>query len=118
MSADGLPLDVWVSHHNSHTVMRVHGELDLATASQLRSRLDALIADADGPILLDLADVTYLDSTGLCAILAANEDLDTQGRDLRVIKASVQVRRIFELCDVTGLVIDEPQASGGDELSA
>lgn len=110
MSADTSPFDVRVLYHESHTVVRVLGEIDLVTAPQLRSYLDDLIADADGAILLDLAEVTYIDSTGLCAVLTADAELKHQGRDLRVVKASVQVRRLFELCGITDLVVDEPQA--------
>ena len=82
MSADAFPFGVRVLHHESHTVLRVEGEIDLATAPQLRSYLHDLMGDANGPILLDLADVTYLDSTGLCEILTAHAELDAQDRDL------------------------------------
>jgi anti-anti-sigma factor len=118
MSAEASPFGLRVLHHNSHTVLRVEGELDLATAPQLRSRLGHVIADADGPILLDLADLTFIDSTGLRAILTAHAELDEQGRDLCVIKASVQVRRLFELCGISDLLIDDPQAPASNPMSA
>lgn len=118
MSTDACPFGVRVLHHESHTVLWVEGELDLATAPQLRSRLDNMIADADGPILLDLADVTFIDSTGLSAILTAHAALDKQGRVLRVIKASVQVRRLFEICGITDLIIDDGQVSASSVMSA
>ena len=110
MPADTSPLfGVRVFRHESHTVVQVVGEIDLATAPQLRSCLDDLIADADGAILLDLADVTYIDSTGVSAVLTADAELNHYGRDLRVVEASVQVRRLFELCGITELVVDDPQ---------
>jgi anti-sigma B factor antagonist len=115
MSADASPFGVRVLHHQSHTVLRVEGEIDLATAPLLRSYLDDVIADADGPILLDLADVTYIDSTGLSAILAAYATVDGQDRDLRVVKASVQVRQLFDLCGITDVIVD---ASSNRAISA
>ena len=118
MSTNGSPFGVRVLHHDSHTVVRVEGELDLATAPNLRSRLANLIADADGSILLDLDGLTYIDSTGLCAVLTANSELSRQGRELRVIKASVPVRRLFEVCGITDLISDDPQASDDSALSA
>ncbi len=118
MSTNGSPFGVRVLHHESQTVVRVEGELDLATAPQLRSRLGNLIADANGPILLDLDGLTYVDSTGLCVVLAANSELRSQGRELRVIKASVPVRRLFELCGITDLISEDPQASDDSALSA
>ena len=118
MSAEASPFGVRVSHHNSHTVLLVRGEIDLATAPQLRTYLHDVVGDADGPILLDLADVTYIDSTGLRAILIANAELDEQDRDLRVANASVQVRRLFEICGVANLLADGLEDSTNDEMSA
>ena len=118
MSAEAFPFGVRVLHHNSHTVLRVEGELDLATAPQLRSRLANVIADSDGPILLDLADLSFIDSTGLREILTANAQLDRQDRELRVVKSSVQVRRLFELCGISDLIIDDPQVSASSAMSA
>lgn len=117
MSADASPFGVRVVHHDEHTVLRVDGELDLATTPHLRTRLGHVIADADGPILLDLAGLTFIDSTGLCAILTANAELDRQGRELRVVGTSVQVRQLFEICGITDL-IDDPQEPAGSAMSA
>lgn len=112
MFAEDSPFGVRVLHQQSHTVILVAGEVDLATAPRLRSYFHDVIADADGAILLDLAEVTFLDSTGLCEILTAYAELDEQDRELRVVKASMQVRRVFEVCGITDLVVDDPQASG------
>jgi anti-sigma B factor antagonist len=118
MSADASPFGVRVLHHECHTVLRVEGEVDLATAPELREYLHNVIADADGPILVDLAKVTYIGSTGLRAIFAAEAELDEQGRTLRVVDASVQVRRLFELCGILDMIVDDPQTSGDGAMSA
>jgi anti-sigma B factor antagonist len=63
----------------------LEGELDLHAARELAPRLDAAAA-ADFPLLVvDLAAVTFLDSTGLGAILQAHQRLRRQGRAVKVV---------------------------------
>jgi anti-anti-sigma factor len=49
-------------------VVRVEGELDLATSPRLSSLLDRLTAERTG-LVLDLTDCTFIDSSGLAAVL-------------------------------------------------
>jgi len=90
----------------SRTDVTVEGELDLATRAQLHSRLQSVIDDADGDVHLDLAAVSYIESCGICEILAACATLLDQGRTLRVTRASRQVARLFEVCGITDLLAD------------
>lgn len=117
MFPDGPSFGIRVLHHQARTVMHIVGEIDLATAPRLRSHLDDVMADADGAILLDLAEVTFLDSTGVHAIATAFAELDGQDRELRVVNVSAPVRRVFELCGINYLVVENP-ASGDAAMSA
>ena len=61
------------------------GELDLHAARELRPALDDA-AGADFPVLIvDLSEVTFIDSTGLGAILQAHQRLRRQGRAVKVV---------------------------------
>ena len=68
-----LPQEFGVSivHVDGHSSVRVTGEIDLATATELRQRLNSEIAAGDVDLDLDLSDVTFLDSSGLVVLLAA-----------------------------------------------
>jgi anti-sigma B factor antagonist len=104
MRAGSSELCVRIVHHRSRTSITVEGELNLANRSVLRSHLDYVITDADGDIELDLANVTYINGSGLGEILGADAELLGQGRHLRVINPSPQVVRLFELCVITHLL--------------
>ena len=76
------------------------GELDLATASLLESAFTAVVGDDDvGMIVVDLTELTFMDSSGIHLLLrmrGACVDVDR----LRVINGSPAVERIL---DLTGL---------------
>ncbi|MET9605205.1 STAS domain-containing protein [Streptomyces sp. NPDC006512] len=69
---DGVP-HVRVEGDEHRVVVRVGGEMDLDRAPILRGALHAVITqpDAPGEIVLDLAELTFCDSTGLNAFLQA-----------------------------------------------
>jgi len=65
-------LQVTVEPLDDASVVRVDGEIDLSTTPKLRRELDA--ARAEGvTVLLDLSDVTFIDSTGLMIVDPAAE---------------------------------------------
>src|SRR3954464_3291584 len=76
------------------TTVVLHGELDLVTIEELR----ALLAQAcDQPLkrlIVDIADVSFLDLTSLSAILATADGLREHGGDLLLRGASSRIRKI------------------------
>src|SRR5437764_12129353 len=76
------------------------GELDLATASELRAALDKLrLAGRD--VVLDLSSLSYMDSSGIAVLVGALRQAGHDGRTLKVReRLTDQVARILE---VTGL---------------
>ena len=74
----------------------VHGELDIATAPELQRLLEGL-RRRQHAVVLDLAAVTFIDSTGLSALMDARVASDRNGWDFSVRRPSAAVRRVVEL---------------------
>jgi anti-anti-sigma factor len=78
--------------------VRLTGEIDMATAPALTEALLTAMAGAK-TITIDMADVTFMDSSGLQAILAAAAEATTE--DPLVVKdPSAAVLRVMELVGV------------------
>ncbi len=101
---DDLPrsalLDIAVAG-GAHTVLALTGDLDPATAPQL----EQAIADAGAQagveqVTLDLAGVSFLDSSGLRVFVTAREGLRAQGAELALRNPSANIVRLL---DITGL---------------
>jgi anti-sigma B factor antagonist len=76
------------------------GELDLATVGDLSDRLSALDGRSAQRLIVDLTDVTFLDSTALGALLAEARTRRVQGGELVLVCDDPRTLRALE---VTGL---------------
>ena len=96
-------------------VIAVCGEIDVATAPQLRECLHRIIAHGDATVVLDLLGVTFLDSTALgCAGRRAQALSGELGGDLHVVVADPRIVKIFEITGLTNVftIADSLQAAG------
>ncbi|TVT56295.1 STAS domain-containing protein [Amycolatopsis rhizosphaerae] len=85
-------------------VLEVSGELDMATAPQLARALDELRSSPDRVLLVDLAGVGFLGSSGLAVLVNLHRELEP-GRLLRIVAPSRDAYRAFA---VTGLAGELP----------
>ena len=74
-------------------LLSLSGELDIASAPLLERAVEAV----DRPLVIDLAEVTFMDSTGLRALLLARQQAQSGGQELSLRPGPRQVQRVFEL---------------------
>lgn len=85
-------------------LVEVDGELDLYTAPGLSSQVGELIALGATGLVIDLTETTFIDSTALHVLLDARKRLHAEGGELVVVCPNPNVRRIFEVTGVDGLI--------------
>lgn len=85
---------------NGWTVVEVDGDVDIHTAAMVRDAMFRLLDEGHDHFVLDLGFVTFLDSMGLGAVIAATKRLRDRDGSLRIAGASHRISRVFEL---TGL---------------
>jgi anti-anti-sigma factor len=76
------------------------GELDLATESRVRRALFQAIAEQPKVLIIDLEGVTFLDSTGLRALLTARNRAANTGTRIVLSRMSRAVERTLEIANL------------------
>ncbi|WP_047151965.1 anti-sigma F factor antagonist [Aneurinibacillus tyrosinisolvens] len=79
-------------------IVRLDGELDHHTADKLRVEMEQHIQQADiHHILLSLAHLDFMDSSGLGVILGRYKQITARGGDMVVCSINPVIYRLFEL---------------------
>jgi len=104
----------------SHTLI-LRGELDLTAGDFLEAVVFGLFVDGIGRIALNLSRLTFIDATGLRALLSVHELCEQEGYEFSVTRPRGQVQRLFELTGaadrlpfesaITAVVPPTPQAA-------
>ena len=94
-------------------VARVGGEIDSSNASELRLALSERLPSATNALVLDLSDVTYLDSSGIQLLFELGKRLSARRQAMRlVVPADAPMRRVLELCDMATVAPLDPELEG------
>jgi anti-sigma B factor antagonist len=95
-------------------VVAVSGEIDVATAPQLRECLHGVIAQGEATVVLDLLGVTFLDSTALGVLVGALKRCRELGGELHVVVADSRIVKIFEITGLTSVftIADSLESAG------
>jgi anti-sigma B factor antagonist len=93
---------VHVHTESSHVRVAPVGELDIATAEQLAQHLREIRADGADRILLDLRELTFLDSSGLRTIIALDAEARRDGLELGLVQGPPAVERVFAITGLLG----------------
>jgi anti-anti-sigma factor len=93
-----------ISFDVDETIVAVHGEVDLLTAPTLQSAVDSLLERGAAHIVLDLAELTFMDASGLRVIAHISARLATLNRVLAVRSAPAMTRLILEITRLDELV--------------
>lgn len=82
-------------------VVLYKGEIDLSNSDEVMRAALKTFADLTGPVLLDLSQVTYIDSSGINVFFNLSRRLQVSGRDLRLVIPHHS--RLHRLVDLTRL---------------
>jgi anti-anti-sigma factor len=98
-----LPSDfsVTVGRHRDVVRLAVEGELDLATVPVLAEHLE--VAGA-GEVVLDLAALTFLDSSGIALLIGLSRRADREAWALRIVGTPDHARATLALCGLVDVL--------------
>jgi anti-anti-sigma factor len=89
--------------------VRVRGELDIATADQAYTYLRDVVDNQDGPVLMNLSELTFCDAAGLGVLARVAGHARRSGRQLKLTAAQPALLRLMH---ITGMDEAFPEVRG------
>ncbi|MGA9859760.1 MAG: STAS domain-containing protein [Solirubrobacteraceae bacterium] len=98
------------------TILRLDGELDLATEPELDACLQHVLAGGAQSVAVDLRRLTFMDSSGIRAFISAERTCRERGVRFVLIRGSAAIDRLLALCGLDSFFTLVGEAD--DQLSA
>lgn len=113
-------MNVEISQLRDTLIVRVHGEMDLAMADQLRNEIDRQLDELPARnLIFELANVSFMDSSGLGVLLGRYKRISAGGGKIVLTRPQPQVRRIIDLAGISRIMgVFETETEAMQEISA
>lgn len=96
-----MSLEITTAADGANRVLSVAGEVDVSCADELRAAIDKQVAEGvPGELVIDLAEVPYIDSTGIGVLVGAAHRVAEAGGSLVVARPQRNVARVLGLLGV------------------
>ena len=95
-----VDLSITRADHGDRTVVHLGGEIDVYTAPLVREKLDEQIQAGRTDLVVDLTEVSFLDSTGLGVLVGRLKLARTRGGSMRLVGTDDRDLKVFS---ITGL---------------
>jgi anti-sigma B factor antagonist len=83
-----------------YAVMALRGEIDAATAPQLRNGIEELVSDGETQLVLDLHEVQFLDSSALSVLVSGLRQVQAEGGDLSLVCTDPRILQVFKITNL------------------
>jgi len=85
-------------------VLDISGEIDLYNAPEIKDTINQLIEDQKYNVIINLEKVSYIDSSGIGALISSLSSLKKYQGGLKIINVYASVRKVFELTKLTSFL--------------
>lgn len=92
--------------------VHVSGEMDIVGSPDVLEAIHLVYAGGCDHVAVDLRDVTFLDSTGISALIAGRKEADRRGGRLQIVNVPDTPRRTLEITGVLDLLTGRSQDTG------
>ena len=96
-----VTIEVATGSTDSWPCLRVSGEVDIQTSPLLDEQLQKVLDQGVSSVVVDLDEVSFLDSTGLSVLIAGLKRCQSAGGELRLVSPRPNVRRVLEITGLT-----------------
>jgi anti-anti-sigma factor len=98
----------------SMSIIALHGEVDLSAQAALNAEIDRVLASRPVVLAIDLRGLSFMDSSGVHALIATGLRCQQRGLRFFVIRGGPHINRLLSACGVEGCF---EMVSGPDQLT-
>jgi len=94
-------MEITKRENDNISIIDINGEIDLYNAPEIKDVINGLIAEQKVNVIINLEKVSYIDSSGIGALISSLSNLKKYQGGLKIINVFASVRKVFELTKLT-----------------
>jgi anti-sigma B factor antagonist len=94
-------MDINTRNKGDIVILDIAGEIDLYNAPEIKDIINKLIDEKKFNVIINLEQVSYIDSSGIGALISSLSNLKKYQGGLKIINVFASVRKVFELTKLT-----------------
>ena len=94
---EGIQLETELRDIDGTMVLDVTGEIDVYTAPQFKEAVNTIIATGQKHLIIDMGNVTYMDSSGFGVLLSATKRLRPEGGTINLVRCNTVIGRVLKI---------------------
>lgn len=108
-----MNLQTITNENKEQITVNVSGEIDAFTAPKLREELMPLAEKENANLVINLRDVSYMDSTGLGVFVGLLKAVRKNGGKLKLVELSDRLARLFSITGLNDIIDISSKAEDG-----
>lgn len=109
-------IEIDVSTERGVAVVVPRGRLNMVAAKRLRETLTDIVGGGTNRVVVDLGETTFLDSSGLGALVSGLKAARQAGGDLRVARPTAEVLAVFQLTNIDKVLRPRPDVESAFDV--
>jgi anti-sigma B factor antagonist len=94
---ESIRLETSTRDESGFTVLDVAGEIDVYTAPQFKEAVNQIISAGQQDLIINMARVTYMDSSGFGTLLSATKRLRPEGGTVNLVACNSAIERMLRI---------------------
>lgn len=94
-------MEITKRENDGIAILDINGEIDLYNAPEIKEVINGLIQEQKTNVIINLEKVSYIDSSGIGALISSLSNLKKYQGGLKIINVFASVRKVFELTKLT-----------------
>jgi anti-sigma B factor antagonist len=94
---ENIRLETSTRQADGFEVLDVTGEIDVYTAPQFKEAVNSIIAAGQKDLIINMARVTYMDSSGFGTLLSATKRLRPEGGTVNLVACNSAIERMLKI---------------------
>ena len=90
-------MEIKIKKESDVSILEIEGEVDVYYSSRLEEKVKNLISEGERRVIIDMTEVSYMDSSGLGVLVGSLKNLKKSKGEMKIAGVKGEIMNVFEI---------------------